>query len=322
MIGNLVTLLIFVVLMVLFAWFTKRAWGSKHKVLKWPLLILAGLLTLVSVLIIVIGGKGLIAIYQSYPVAPVNITVENTPEQIARGQHIADMFCAGCHSQNGQLPLSGGKNLADDTGIPLGDLYPPNITPGGKTKDLTDSDIFRILNTGVEPSGRITFMNGVNTRFLSDDDKKAIIAYLRSQPAVQEQRPPFNYSFVAAFFNGAGLINFEQTTTIQSVNAPPKAETKEYGEYIASYGDCHSCHGPTLTGDSKPPLPKGANLTQIVPKWSKDDFIKAMRTGVDRDGHTISDVMPWRDVGKMDDEELGALWMYLHSLTPVLAPAQ
>jgi mono/diheme cytochrome c family protein len=187
MIANFITLFVFVVLFVLFAWFTKRAWGSKHKILKWPALVLAGLLTLLIGLIAILGAKGLYQLYAPYPAAPAQISVAGTPEQIARGEHIASVLCVSCHSQNGQLPLSGGNNLSADAGLPLGDIYPPNITPGGKIKDLTDNDIWRILRTGVEPSGRLTFMTAVDTRHLSDEDALAVIAYLRSAPTVQAQ---------------------------------------------------------------------------------------------------------------------------------------
>lgn len=322
MFGNIVFWLILVAVAVFFGWLAKRAWGARRWFVKFPGVFFAGLLMLVFALVAIVGGIGLINIYKPYPVPPVNITVANTPDQIARGQHVADMFCVGCHTEKGQLPLTGGNNLANDTGMPLGDIYPPNVTPGGKIKDLSDNDIFRILNTGVDPNGHLTFMNAVNTRFMSDDDKKAVIAYLRSQPTVTEQRPPVNFSYLTAILNGIGLLKFDVPSTITSVTAPAKAPTKEYGAYVVSFMDCHSCHGPTLTGDSKPPLPKGANLTQVVPKWSKDDFFKALRTGVDRDGHQISDVMPWKEVAKMDDVELTAVYEYLHALTPALPPAQ
>ena len=56
-----------------------------------------------------------------------------------------------------------------------------------------------------------------------------------------------------------------------------------------------------------------------MPQWSQDDFFMAMRTGVDKTGHQISPLMPWKTIGKLDDVELEALYEYLHALTPVLA---
>jgi mono/diheme cytochrome c family protein len=277
------------------------------------------LLTLLIGLIAILAAKGLYQLYAPYPAAPAQISVVGTPEQIARGEHIASVLCVSCHSQNGQLPLSGGNNLSADAGLPLGDIYPPNITPGGKIKDLTDNDIWRILRTGVEPSGRLTFMTAVDTRHLSDEDALAVIAYLRSAPTVQAQRPPATFSFLTALLAGAGLVKLDVPAAIQPVNAPPKAVTKEYGEYVANFMDCHSCHGPTLSGDAPPPSPPGAaNLTVVVPQWSKDDFFTAIRTGVDKTGHQIQPPMPWKTIRELNDVELGALYEYLHGLTPIL----
>lgn len=319
MIGNIITLVVLVAFVVLFAWLTKRAWGSKHKFLKWPALVLAGLVTLVLALVTVLGAKGMAQLYLPYPAASVQITVAGTTDQVARGEHIASLLCASCHTQNGQLPLSGGNNLAADSGLPLGEIYPPNITPGGKIKDLTDNDIWRILRTGVEPGGRLTFMSFVDTRNLSDADALAVIAYLRTAPAVPEQRPPASFSYLAAAMVGGGLINPNVPSVIKSVTAPEKAVTKEYGEYVVSFMDCHGCHGPTLSGDAPPPSPPGAaNLTVVVPQWTKDDFFTAIRTGVDKTGHQIQPPMPWKTIRGLDDVELGAVFEYLHGLTPIL----
>jgi mono/diheme cytochrome c family protein len=318
MIGNIITLFALVALVVLFAWFTKRAWGSKHKILKWLALVLAGLLTLLFGLIAVVGAKGIVQLYMPYPVAPAQVTVVGTPDQIARGEHLATVLCASCHSMNGELPLSGGNNLAADTGLPLGDIYPPNITPAGKIKDLSDNDVWRILHTGVESNGRLTFMTVVNSRYMSDEDALAVIAYLRHAPAVQNERPPVNFSFLTALFAGAGLLTFDVPSTIPPVSVTSKGPTKEYGQYVTSFMDCRTCHGPTLSADAPPPAPPAPNLTLIVPKWSKGDFFQAMRTGVDRDGHSISPPMPWKTIGKLDDVELTALYEYLHNLAPIV----
>ena len=322
MLGNIIFAIILIVIALLFGWLAKRAWNSNRWFIKFPSVLFTGALMLVFALVAILGIIGIYNLNKSYPVAPVNIAVANTPEQIARGQHVADLFCASCHAPNGQLPLTGGRNLSEDAGLPLGDVFSPNITPGGAIKNLTDNDLYRILNTGVRPDGHATYMNAVNSRYLSDEDKKTVIAYLRSQPVVTEQKPPINYSYLTAILSGAGLLKYDVPSTIASISAPPKGPTKTYGEYIVSFMDCRSCHGPTLTGDSQPPLPKSPNLTQIVPKWSKDDFVKAMKTGIDRDGHQINNLMPWQNIAKMDDEELGALYEYLHALNPALPPAQ
>jgi mono/diheme cytochrome c family protein len=320
MLVNILVLLGFVAVVVLLAWLTRRAWGSKRAWLKYPGVILGGLLTLLFLLVTLVIGKGMFDLYRPYPAAAVNISVAGTPERIARGEHLASVLCASCHSENGELPLGGGKNLSEETGLPLGDVYPSNITPAGRLKDLSDADIYRILRTGIEPSGRLTAMSFFASRYLSDEDAQSIIAYLRQSKPVEGTRPSLNPSPVLAALMGLGFITADAASSpIQPVSAPPKAATREYGAYVESFTDCKGCHGPTLSGDAPPPAPpNAANITVIVPKWTKDDFFMAMRTGVDVTGHQIQPPMPWKQVGKLDDVELAALYEYLHRLTPVV----
>jgi len=319
MIGNLIGLGILIALVVLGAWLTWRAWHSKRALLKWGGVILAGLLTLLFALVTVVVAKGFIDLYRPYPVAAANVSIEGTPEQIARGEYLAAFLCASCHGQNGELPLSGGGNLSADTGLPLGDVYAPNITPTGRISALSDADIFRILRTGVEPGGRLTAMSFFPVRYLSDDDAKSVIAYLRHSQPVEGARPSLNPSPLFLAFVGLGFIKpAAADSQIQPVIAPPKAANHAYGEYVANFGSCQDCHGPALDGKAPPPAPPGAsNLTVVVPQWSKDDFFKAMRTGIDPTGHQISPPMPWKQIGKLDDVELAALYEYLHALKPI-----
>ncbi len=43
-------------------------------------------------------------------------------------------------------------------------------------------------------------------------------------------------------------------------------------------------------------------------------YLNILRTGVDPGGHSLSDQMPWKALGRMDDEDLTAMSMYLTSL--------
>jgi hypothetical protein len=45
--------------------------------------------------------------------------------------------------------------------------------------------------------------------------------------------------------------------------------------------------------------------------WNLEDFISTMRTGIDPAGHELGHQMPWQPIGKLDDEELAALYQYL-----------
>ena len=67
-----------------------------------------------------------------------------------------------------------------------------------------------------------------------------------------------------------------------------------------------------------------ANLTPDsatgIGAWTKEVFIKTLRTGKhlgQEEGRPILPPMPWDDLAKMTDEDLGAIYAYLHSLPPV-----
>jgi len=98
------------------------------------------------------------------------------------------------------------------------------------------------------------------------------------------------------------------------ITAPPKGPTLQYGEYIMSYQDCRKCHGADLAGGMQGQLaPIGPDLN-LVKGWTLAEFIATMRTGIDPGGHEISQQMPWRPIGNMDDEELHAMYKYLTQL--------
>lgn len=48
--------------------------------------------------------------------------------------------------------------------------------------------------------------------------------------------------------------------------------------------------------------------------WRLAEFITTMRTGIDPNGRELSGQMPWRPIGRMDDEELAAVYEYLTHL--------
>jgi mono/diheme cytochrome c family protein len=293
------------------AWLTWRAGHLRRAWLRWPGVVVAGLFTLLATLITGVTARGLLIVYWPHPVAAVSVRVEGTPAQLARGEHLAASVCAACHSETGALPLSGGHNLSADADMPLGDLYPPNLTPVGPLATLSDGDIWRIFRYGVFPNGRQTMMPLVRLHNLSDDDLKSIIAYLRSQPPVERVTPPNEPSLLLAAFLGANLfkVNFEPVTGV--ISAPPKGPTVEYGTYIVSYNDCRDCHGEQLDGH-----PAGPNL-RVVQSWTAEQFITTLRTGVDPTGHALQPPMPWKTYGQMDDEELNAVYQYLLALPPV-----
>jgi mono/diheme cytochrome c family protein len=85
-----------------------------------------------------------------------------------------------------------------------------------------------------------------------------------------------------------------------------------------SFGDCKGCHGEQLDGHANGPSTGAPNL-RAVQGWTAQQFITTLRTGVDPSGHALHPPMPWKQVGRMDDQELTAVYQYLRSLPPVAA---
>ena len=320
---DVVALLVLALLAILFGWLAKRAWGAKRAWLKWIGVILAGLLTLFFVLVFVVGviGFAKLNLPQSNPVADVKVA--GTPDQLARGEKIA-MVCTACHSTTGSLPLDGGtRNFVG----PLGTVVAPNLTPGGPLKDWSDGEIIRAIREGIAKDGRaLIVMPADQFHGMSDADVQAVVAYLRSQPAVKHDTSTNGLSPLGMLLVGAGIFSTSaQAPITQPVVAPPAGVTADYGKYLVGISGCHACHGADLAGGTPGGFtPVGPNLTAIVPKWSQSDFIKTIRTGVDPTGHALApDQMPWKLFNAMyTDEELGAIYTYLHSLTLIVKPAK
>src|SRR5438105_5704793 len=200
MLGNLIGLSVLVALMVLFAWLTFRAWHVRRWFFKWPLLVLGGLLTLLLALISAVAGAGAWKAYVPRAAPLAQVQVAGTAAQVARGEHIAHVMCAECHAANGQLPMTGGANLSDQFGLPLGLVVPVNLTPAGPVNDWSDAELVRAVRQGIDKNGHPLFaMSGLVEEFgnFSDEDLLALVAYMRKQPPVVNETPEESLSFIA-----------------------------------------------------------------------------------------------------------------------------
>ncbi len=301
----------------LLGWLAWRAWHIRNPFAKWGLGSLASLLTLLVALIGIMAIVGLVKFLAPRAGPAPDLKVAGTPQQIARGQYIANSLCVECHSVTHQFPLTGGVDMAKEIPLPVGSLTTANLTPAGPLQSWTDGEIFRALRSGVDSAGHhLVIMSTVPVRNLSDEDIQAVIAFLRSQPAVENLTPdpPDQPNFLAVVMFGAGLVPGGLPSVDGVISAPAKAPTAEYGQYIVSYSGCRDCHGPDLTGgDPKSLGPHGPSL-RVVKGWTAAQFITTLRTGVDPSGHELGTVMPWRVLGRLDDSDLTAVYAYLVSL--------
>jgi mono/diheme cytochrome c family protein len=308
---NVVSLVVLIAVGALLVWSSIRAWRAKNNFLRWGGASLAALAATAVSLVTVLTIAGLLKLH--IRTAPVpDLKVAGTPAQIQRGQAIANSFCDACHSKTG--PLTGGVDIGEHFPVPAGSFVSSNLTPAGRLNHWSDGEIFRAIRNGVDADGRwLIIMSYTNAGKLSDDDTQAIIAYIRSRPAAGQQtaNPPDQLTLLGAIMLGAGMLPEGKPVSTSVMTAPPKGPTVQYGEYIMSYQDCRECHGANLAGGIQGQLgPIGPDLN-LVKEWKLEEFIATMRTGTDPGGHEMSKQMPWRPIGKMDDEELGAVYEYL-----------
>lgn len=102
------------------------------------------------------------------------------------------------------------------------------------------------------------------------------------------------------------------------------------GAYLAKAGDCIACHsaprGKPMAGGLPMTTPLGAiYTTNITPdpdtgigRYTEQDFARALREGVAKDGHNLYPAMPYPSYAKINDEDMHALYAYfMHGVTPV-----
>jgi cytochrome c553 len=292
-------------------WCGVRAWHSKNRFLKWGGTASAGLLTLIVSVVIVLMGGALLKLNARTAAAPF-LKVVGTPDRIQRGRAIADSFCDACHSKTGTL--TGGVDIGEHFPIRVGSFVSSNLTPAGQLRNWSDGEIFRAIRNGIDANGRwLVVMSYTNAGKLSDEDIEALIAYIRSQPAAGETTPdpPDQLNPLGLMMLAAGMLPGGKPVFNGIIKAPPHGPTVQYGEYILSFQDCRECHGADLKGGVQGQLPPVGPGLGFVKDWKLQDFISTLRTGIDPTGHQISKQMPWQPIGKMDDEELTAMYQYL-----------
>jgi cytochrome c553 len=319
-------ILMLIVVIALFGFLTTRAWKLKHAFLKWSGVIIAGLLTLIPAALLILALIGFLKLNARYdnPVAAIKVT--GTAAQIARGEKLANT-CSSCHSPGNELPLSGSNFGVKFDMPPLGTLYAPNLTPSGDINDWTDGEVIRAIREGVHKDGRsLLIMPSDNFRNMSDDDVQALVAYLRSQPSTSGPTPANQFNLLGAVF--MNLSDFRTVQKPAGSVAAPQPGTSTYGKYLVDVIGCRSCHGDQLQGkvdNGQPGPPPGPNLTQIVPQWTEEQFMTFFDTGQLPGGGMVPTVtlpnglteprMPWPTTRAVaTDDELRAMWLYLHSL--------
>jgi mono/diheme cytochrome c family protein len=107
------------------------------------------------------------------------------------------------------------------------------------------------------------------------------------------------------------------------------------GKYLAIAGDCAACHSigkdqPFAGGlPMKIPLLGTIYSSNITPDpqtgigdWSLDDFDRAVRKGLSKDGHHLYPAMPYPSYAKINDDDIKALYAYFEYVVAPVHRAQ
>jgi len=227
--------------------------------------------------------------------------------EFARGKYIfgATGGC-GCHTVPKQPVNAGGRKYDG----PFGTVYASNITPDRETGigGWTDEQIITAIRLGRRPNGErlipvhpYTVFNG-----MAADDVKALVAFLRTVPAVKRANQPkkITVPMFESVVLPAWLSAFAPRET-----PPPAVPTSGVarGEYLVrAVGHCGECHTPRtmtmatdnsrfLAGNTKGP--EDYEVPNITPDkatgltWSEEEIADYLGTGNKPDGDVAGGLM-------------------------------
>ncbi|HUQ74288.1 MAG TPA: c-type cytochrome [Burkholderiales bacterium] len=254
---------------------------------------------------------------------------------LERGTYLMNSIvaCGNCHMQRDKgkpLPergLSGGMVFDEE---PF-KAYASNITPDPETGigKWTDAQLAKAIREGIRPDGTVIGppMPIELYRRMSDDDLRAIVAYLRAQPPVRNAVAKSEYRIKLPPNYGPEIK--------QKVSAPGSKDPVKYGEYLAGpLGHCMECHTPRVKGQNDwSRLGAGGNAFRgpwgvavsrnLTPHetglkgWSDTEVARAIREGVRKDGTPLKPPMAYGFYKNISEADMKALIAYLRSLKPL-----
>ena len=273
----------------------------------------------------------------------IDVVVELAPERIARGKYLVEGIaaCASCHTpgrfegnnfiQDKEKHLAGGFMLEQEG---LGIINVPNITPDVETGigAWTDGEIIRAIREGVGKDGKVLFpmMPYIVLKDMSDNDVKAIVAYLRSIPPVKNEVEASRYAFP---LNILWPFMASANPAVGNVPDPPSTDPVAQGKYLVSVGHCSECHTPRNGDSPEPDMTKflvggmpfngpwgtsySANLTpdkETGLTETDDEIVEMLREGTTYP--PMSYFAPYHK--RTSEEDLRAVIAYLRSLPPII----
>jgi hypothetical protein len=259
------------------------------------------------------------------------------PKLVERGAYLAKAGgCLVCHTALGpQGPDmanmgGGGLQMAEK----FGTWTSPNITAdkGSGIGNWTDDQIIAAVREGVRPDGSKLYpiMPYMNFNVMTDDDSKALVAFLRSLKPVE--RPSVKFE-----------LKMQPVPAPKPPNAAPGDDPAKKGAYLTSIMLCSHCHwtpNKDMTGPAGPdkmfsgglpmelpPLGKGVLYSRNLAsdpetglgKWTEDQVFAAIKTMTKPDGKMIQGPMLFMQGGwsQLPDDDLKLVAKFIKALPPV-----
>ncbi len=260
---------------------------------------------------------------------------QTTAARLARGTYLGEvvMACGSCHdgaNAQGQpqpnMPLAGGIIFAERPFRAVA----ANISQDRETGigAWTDAQIVTALREGRRPDGSLIGppMPIDAYRGVSDADMRALVAWLRSKPAVRHAPAKSTFTFPLQPYGAP----------ITSVAAPAETPVAR-GRYLAeNLAHCMECHSAQVNGKADPTRrgapglvlegPWGAvqarNISSHresgIGRWTDAQILGAVTRGVSADGRQLLFPMGFRAPiwARMEQRDQRDLVAYLRSLPP------
>jgi mono/diheme cytochrome c family protein len=310
-------------------------------------------LILAAVLILLVAAL-LAFVLLSFPrtIPAPALVLAATPELVARGDYLFNhgCSCVACHSQRDWTRLDapvrpgtegmGGERFGAEAGVP-GVIYGRNLTPAALA-GWSDGEIYRAIASGVDRDGRALFpmMPYGHYAQLADGDLRALVAYMRTLKPIANAVPPRELKFPM------NLIVRTIPKPAQPPATAPVPGDHAYPAYVVNAAACLHCHSPSshgaiapgaeFTGGVEFPIPglgivRSANLTPDpatgIGSWTREMFVKRFTSSLQSASQQVkpgefTSPMPWVEYAGMTEQDLGAIYDYLHALAPVAKPVQ
>ena len=300
------------------------------------------LIVVLSLVVLVACAAAYVMVFLPNTGNPESLTVERTPERIARGKYLANNVaaCMDCHSTRDwslyAAPVKegsfggGGDRFDQSMGFP-GVFYSRNLTPYALS-NWTDGELFRAITTGVSRDGQALFpmMPYLNYGKIDKEDVYSIIAYIRTLQPVKSDVPKAEPAFPFS------IIMHTMPAKAAFTNKPSPSDTINYGKYLVQVASCGECHNNKDKGDfaggNEFQEPTGtlrvANITPDretgIGTWTKELFVQRFKMYADSsykprkmNPDEVNTFMPWMMYKDMQQSDLEAIYAYLQTVKPV-----